>query len=740
MDIFTLFGNITVKGLDKTKSELTGLEKKTQQVQKGMKVMGAAFTAVGAAGLALIQSSKKMNAELGVVALKLNTSTKEMRDLALEATNVTFNLKEVIATFDLLARAGVTSQEVLLATATAFDTLGDATGFSASQTTSFMVPAMKTFNLSAEEMAGKTDILTYMSQKSTMSLQDFNTMVGYTTPKLVQQGLTIDELAASLIHMERQGYAPGRVMTREFMKATTLAERENISLSEALGITTEEMEGYKTELAGATGMTEEYADAANKQFTIMDKLKQKWSEFTLIAGTWLQPLEPILAVMTALGPILLVFSTIILPKLTLTVVTLRVKIIALALATKVVTAAQWLWNVAMMANPIGLIIAGIAALIAGITLLIVKWDAVVSFFKGGTDEAARAFERWADDVRENSDDMVESVQRAFERWRSSARKVTDGIKAQFAEQIEAAQEAHDKTMELLEEENLAALAAVDERAAALVESYKAEKDRISDELETRSRALKLADEEERRVALSKQIAAEADALRRQELIQELADFEDDVTQRLWEQTRRDRQDNLEDRIDAAWDAADKEKEVLNSEYEEAKTTEEAKLEDTITLYESLQDKADEHLKNQISLYQDELDSFIEMNDGKIENTVAFVNNYNELMKKLGTDESVTIPAGPKPKLFPPERHAAGGLITEPTLLTRLRDMVPYGTMAETKPEYITPMGGPGQAGIDRMVADAIQRGLAGMIIRVQVGGKDVAAVVSREQYKMTQGV
>lgn len=41
-------------------------------------------------------------------------------------------------------------------------------------------------------------------------------------------------------------------------------------------------------------------------------------------------------------------------------------------ATKVSTAAQWLWNAALTANPIGLVIAGVAALVAGIVWLTSK--------------------------------------------------------------------------------------------------------------------------------------------------------------------------------------------------------------------------------------------------------------------------------------------------------------------------------------------------------------------------------
>lgn len=49
------------------------------------------------------------------------------------------------------------------------------------------------------------------------------------------------------------------------------------------------------------------------------------------------------------------------------------------------TAAQWAWNAAMTANPVGLIIVGIAALIALVVAIIAKWDewgAALSLFMG----------------------------------------------------------------------------------------------------------------------------------------------------------------------------------------------------------------------------------------------------------------------------------------------------------------------------------------------------------------------
>jgi hypothetical protein len=70
----------------------------------------------------------------------------------------------------------------------------------------------------------------------------------------------------------------------------------------------------------------------------------------------------------------------------------KVAMIAVAAWTKIVTAAQWLWNLAMMANPVGLIIIAIVALVAVIVYLwthsagfrdffIGVWEHIWSFMK-----------------------------------------------------------------------------------------------------------------------------------------------------------------------------------------------------------------------------------------------------------------------------------------------------------------------------------------------------------------------
>ncbi len=53
---------------------------------------------------------------------------------------------------------------------------------------------------------------------------------------------------------------------------------------------------------------------------------------------------------------------------------------ASAAKIKIVTAAQWLWNAALNANPIGLVVAAVAALAAGVFVVYKNWEPIKEFF------------------------------------------------------------------------------------------------------------------------------------------------------------------------------------------------------------------------------------------------------------------------------------------------------------------------------------------------------------------------
>ncbi len=361
----------------KTEDFVKGMD----SVEKQMKVVGAAITAVGAAGLKLSDDARKMNAELGQTGLTIGKSTGEMRELALATTDVTFPLDSVAKTFELLAKSGVTGTDEMQKAAKAFDALADATGSSADTVADLLLPAFKLFGEEIPQTSEELDKFTWLTKNTLVDLGDFGTLLTRMAPYMDDLNLSMDDAIAILAALSEQGIV-GTAATLKLRTAITEAAREGTELTEVLGITQEEIDGYKEKMEGATGITDKYAEVANTQFGTMDKLKQKWSELTLQAGSFLTPLEPILAGMTAMGPVLMTLSSgmgmkaIATAGATAALIAHKVAMLAGIIATKAAAVAQWALNAAMSANPIGLIILAIAALVAGIIWMVKHWDTV----------------------------------------------------------------------------------------------------------------------------------------------------------------------------------------------------------------------------------------------------------------------------------------------------------------------------------------------------------------------------
>jgi hypothetical protein len=376
---------------------------KTEEFEKGikgmstqLKVIGAAMTAVGVAGLKMVSDARKLNAQLGQTGLTIGASAQEMRNLALATTDVTFPLESVTQTFELLAKAGVTNTEQMKASAKAFDALADATGSSAEVVADLLLPAFKLFGEEIPTTSAELDKFTWLTKNTLVNLDDFGTLLTRMAPYMDTLNMSMEDAIATLAALSEHGIT-GTAATLKLRTAITQAASSGEDLNTILGISQSEIDGYKQKMADASGITDKYAKVANEQYGIMDKIKQKFQELSLVAGSFLTPLEPILAAMTALGPIMIFISTqagIAAVKWGLHTAAIIAHTIALGaqkIAMGLATAAQWAFNAAMDANPIGLIILAIAALIAAGILLYKNWDKVVSFFKGIPEALGNAF-------------------------------------------------------------------------------------------------------------------------------------------------------------------------------------------------------------------------------------------------------------------------------------------------------------------------------------------------------------
>jgi len=109
----------------------------------------------------------------------------------------------------------------------------------------------------------------------------------------------------------------------------------------------------------------------------MDKLKTAWEDLTLKVGSFLTPLEPVFALMSGLGPIMLMLSMTSIPQLIANMKLLVGGFIGLAVAAGkavagIVTLAAakiWAWASAIPVAGIAIAIAGVAALVASIVMI-----------------------------------------------------------------------------------------------------------------------------------------------------------------------------------------------------------------------------------------------------------------------------------------------------------------------------------------------------------------------------------
>jgi hypothetical protein len=486
-----------------------------------------------------------------------------------------------------------------------------------------------------------------------------------------------------------------------------------------------------------------------------------------------------------------------------------------AIALKVVTAAQWLWNVAMNANPIGLIIAGIAALTGLIYGLAKAWNSIVSFFTGGSRDSAQA-------VRELTDEE-KSLAASIEETKSKIQALNDE-QAKNQSLLESAKDKYDSadtstTTFAGEVENLKnnlsntnfelekardKLDGIQESYNAAAEKVRSFEDAVNDanrELEALSRPrlegmqefedqIFNVEEQIKKLQLEKlttagdteALDAQIEALQKQKDILELQrDLKyDEITRQAKEAVETIQGLNEEmmpqavlDRIAelgrelspsgelgaglaAAQEALAGQTEALNAqknvvnELEQAAKGYQDRLDEINQIVKELYWNLTQYLEGVIKNTQADIEAANQELDDSEQKLKELKEAADQVFKQMLQDakdirdaleaaarasDRATAPQpppslpsfqgwegplpGPMGQPYPAIVHG-GEIISQP-------GRQPAGTGSQFSMGAVT-----------EAIRQGLANGLAGMLIKVEVGGKEVAAIVSREQYRMRQ--
>lgn len=283
-----------------------------------------------------------------------------------------------------------------------------------------------------------------------ISSADFQQSAALTGSLLKAQGVPMQDLAGTTIDLTKRaadlaatfgGTVPDALaainsaLKGEFdplesfgvsLKASTIdAKAQAMGLVDAEGKAT----SYGKAMAAQALIMEQSADKAGTFARESDtlagqqaRLGAQWKDMQAQLGTALLPV--ITELTTALRPLIEFVS-----KNADWLVPVALAIGAIVLAVKAWSAAQVILNIALTANPLGLIVLAIAAVVAAIVVLVKNWDAVVEAVKTATRAIVDAWEWVVDSLRYLAglvfDIITYPYRRAWELLKYIAEQVTD---------------------------------------------------------------------------------------------------------------------------------------------------------------------------------------------------------------------------------------------------------------------------------------------------------------------------
>lgn len=333
--------------------------------------LGVGLSAGGAGLEKFARSTQETTLQLQRVAVATGLPRDALRDLAAETSNAGFATNEVIDTFEALSKQGLTSQADLQRVANVWDSVADATGGDAAALAKGST-ALAAFGISAKNPEKALNAFGAVAFHTKDGIDGFNSFLEKQGPKLAKYGISVDDIATSMVALNAHGLSGKKAQTA----FATAVDKSGGNVKKALatlGVGGAEFDKFSAQTAKGSEALDESAAAADGVLTPIQKLEAgfqalllKSGKFGVVAGQ----LAPILVAtgggLAAAGKAAAFFDTSIGQKLTRSIrntynalrlqniqaTFMAAKAKVLAIATRAWAVAQRILNFAMRGNPI----------------------------------------------------------------------------------------------------------------------------------------------------------------------------------------------------------------------------------------------------------------------------------------------------------------------------------------------------------------------------------------------------
>ena len=378
-----------------------------------VEAMAAAALAVAGftAGMELAaQKIDETNIQIGQLATMTGVDEGKLADMIAYITNATFPKEEALAYSKALHQAGV-SFEDLADSATSMDRINDATGVGYDNVIKFS-KSLKVMGADMSDLPQYYNAIAYANDNIIGGFASYIQWMEKYDSKFKDMGFTIDQTAV-IIAAATEKFGGGRAAYQGINNALIESGGNAAVFADMIGLSSSELENATSIVNGYTGQLDQLADEEGEHKTILQQIGAWLEDITIRYGGVASSLAsfgstlggittPIIGInaaweiyikSTESATIETIKNSLAHAKNTVVLAAKRAVMIAEAAATKAVTAAQWLWNAAMMANPIGLVVIAVAALVAGLYLLYQNNEQVRNSING-LWEALSGFGAW----------------------------------------------------------------------------------------------------------------------------------------------------------------------------------------------------------------------------------------------------------------------------------------------------------------------------------------------------------
>lgn len=364
LDVDTGGTEQAMQGASESIEDVQGTLQETEKVGEGFgSKMKDVFTKVGdawkeitivagTAGVGMEGFARKqgdVNATLERTSLATGVSSESLRELADGMTDYTFSSADAIDGMEMLVQKGFDTEEQFEEILPHVDNLSDATGKDFPDALESADKLLRPFGQDLDDLGDNTDQLTRIITQTDIPLGSLERNLGRVPDELKKLEFGLDDAAAGVEVFRDRGFE-GKESVREFRRAVDESEGDMDVFLETIGLTADEWEEYQKSAEPTIGLTDEMSDINNEQMTIMEKMKSTISNLMVEYGEFADLASMLAPILISLGPIL-----------------------------KGVTTAFKLFSVVLRANPIGLIITAITALIAIGAVLWKNWEEISEF-------------------------------------------------------------------------------------------------------------------------------------------------------------------------------------------------------------------------------------------------------------------------------------------------------------------------------------------------------------------------